>query len=100
MYAQAKKDGIALDELEVWKWGHVDSAPTRRKVTRPKPQPGRQSVVVPITLPQQWCTVLSEKFPRAVGKYLKGVTQKRLEQETGVELPVQRGLRSWIGREN
>lgn len=98
IYAASKADGYELEEIEVWKWGHVESAGTRRKVTRPKVQPGRQSVVVPITLPVQWYEELNRHIPGAVGKYLKAETQKRLEQETGKQYPVQKGLGAWLGR--
>lgn len=100
VYEQSKKDGYKLDEIEVWKWGHVETAGTRRKVTRPKPQPGRQSIVVPITLPKQWYDELHKHIKGAVGKYLKAETQKRLEAETGKQYPVQRGLGPWLGRDS
>lgn len=98
IYASSKADGYKLDEIEVWKWGHVESAGTRRKVTRPKVQPGRQSIVVPITLPQQWYFEFMKKTKGPFTRYIKAETQKRLEKETGKQYPVQKGLGPWLGR--
>lgn len=98
IYAAAKRDGYKLDEIEVWKWGHVESAGTRRKVTRPKVQPGRQSIVVPITLPKQWYIELMSKVKGPIGKYIKAEAQLRLEKETGKKYPVQKGIGPFLGR--
>lgn len=53
-FAAAKKDKIALDKVETWKFGHTEKAVRRRRLTSPKVQDGRQSIVCPLVLPKQW----------------------------------------------
>lgn len=100
-YAKSKKDKIPLIKVETWKCGHKETARRRRRVTSPKVQPGRQSVVVPIVLPKQWWKTLIQwaddgKLPCDFSKYMKAAAQNKLQKDTGVKYPVQRGMSGLI----
>ena len=98
VYAASVRDDLGLQKVDDWKRGHVDSASSRRRQTEPKVQRGRQSIVMPLMLPQQWMGILRTEFGNTRSKYIKAETQQRLEKETGKLLPVQRGLAPWLGR--
>jgi len=96
-FAAAKKDKIPLDKVETWKFGHKETAGRRRRLTSPKVQPGRQSIVCPIILPKQWWVTLVKAADSGdlgcdFGRYIKAATQNRLQKDTGVKYPVQRGM--------
>jgi hypothetical protein len=96
-FAAAKKDKIPLDKVETWKFGHKESAGRRRRMTSPKVQTGRQSIVCPIILPKQWWVTLTQAASSGelgcdFGRYIKAATQNKLQKDTGVKYPVQRGL--------
>ena len=96
-FAAAKKDKIPLDKVETWKFGHKETAVRRRRITSPKVQPGRQSIVCPIVLPKQWNLALVKAQLSGIlgcdkGKYIKAATQNKLQKDTGIKYPVQRGL--------
>ena len=96
-FERAKKDKIPLDKVETWKFGHKETAGRRRRMTSPKVQPGRQSIVCPIILPKQWHRTLvaahqSGELGCDFGRYIKAATQNKLQKETGVKYPVQRGM--------
>lgn len=97
-YAAMMADWHKLAEIPVLKPGHVEGAADHRKSKLPTAQPGRQSIVVPLVIPSQWRTVGNTVHPGAFSTYIKAAVQLRLEKELGVELPVQRGMKEWLGR--
>lgn len=79
--------------------GHLESARGRRKISLPKAQPGRKSIVVTLKIPAQWEEVGRKAFPGGLSQAIKAASQLRLESETGVLLPVQNRMGEWLGRD-
>lgn len=75
---------------------HLEGKPVRAKV---RPTTGRSGFVCPIIIPAEWYEVLSVEFPKRIGPWIKSIVQLDLEAKTGKKLPVQKGMREFIGRD-
>jgi hypothetical protein len=97
-YSAMIGDGHELIPPPILKEGHVRTSGQRKKADVPVAQPNRQSVVVPLVLPEQWHVVGSEAHPGKLSTFIKAVTQMRLQKETKKTLPVQKGLGVWLNQ--
>lgn len=91
-------DGHELDPPPLLKEGHIKTSGKRKKAEMPAVQPGRQSAVVPLVIPEQWYEVGNEVLPNKLGTYIKAVTQIKLQAAIKKKLPVQRGLGAWLNQ--
>lgn len=80
-----------------WQQTARESKGKRRK-SKIKASPGRTSVIRHVALPQQWIDRIGEKH-KHVGRYVKAVTQIRLEKETKKQYPVMRGLGDYLSHD-
>ena len=91
-------DGHDIVAPPILKEGHIKTSGSRKKSGLPSVQPGRQSAVVPLVIPEQWYEVGNEVLPNKLGTYIKAVTQIKLQKAIKKQLPIQRGLGEWLNQ--
>lgn len=95
IYAELSKSQKNLLEPPDWA-DHIEGKPSKARV---KPTVGRTGFVCPIIIPAEWYEVLTLKFPKQIGPWVKSVVQKDLEAKTGKKLPLQKNMRVFMGRD-
>jgi|LakMenEpi03Aug12_release.lakeMendotaPanAssembly.Ray.scaffolds.fasta_scaffold410892_2 hypothetical protein len=90
--SKVEKDLFAVPD---WKEGREEIKNT--KLNRDSP-PDRLALQAPIIFPAQWIERIEVLYPGKVSTYIKAVTQMKLEKQYKIELPVQKGMGSFLNR--
>jgi hypothetical protein len=90
--SKVEKDLFAVPD---WKEGREEIKNT--KLNRDSP-PDRLALQAPIIFPAQWIERIEVLYPSKVSTYIKAVTQMKLEKQYKIELPVQKGMGSFLNR--
>ena len=92
VYQDLRKTEKDLTPLPAWK-DAIEPRPVKQ-INR-KIRDDRTSVHGPMVFPLQWLERIEAKYPRKVSTYVKAVTQKRLEKDFRLCLPIQKGMKEF-----
>ena len=93
VYQDLKRVEKDLTPLPAWK---ESIEPKSVKKFNRKIRDDRTSVHGPMVFPMQWLERIEARYPRQVSTYVKAVTQKRLEKDFNLNLPVQKGMGQFL----